>query len=47
MPSNEFCYAAEQEAPDRRMSMRTNDNQVGAPPCRSIHDGFSYVAHLY
>jgi len=46
MASNEFRHAAEQETLDASLPMRTNHDQIGAPPCCGINDGLSDVTYF-
>jgi len=46
MASDEFRHTTKQKPPDAPLSMRTNDDEVGAPSGRSIEDGLSDVAYL-
>src|SRR5208282_1905457 len=46
MASDEFGHAAKQETPDASLSVRTNDDQIGAPLGCRIDDPLSDVTYL-
>jgi hypothetical protein len=46
MASDELRHAAKQETLDASLSMRTNDNQVGAPLFCGIDNALSDVTYL-
>jgi len=46
MTSDKFRHATKQETLEAAPTMRTNDNQIGAPLCCGIDDRLSDVAYL-